>query len=134
MKRITQFFGIILILSSCANHMVKTETGLEYVILKKGKGQPVKAGDEILFYETTSYRNGTVLFSNENSGKPIQVLVGGNQVTAAVDEGLRGMKTGEVRKIVAPPYLVKREVYPSFLSPDSTLVIKMELIRILEKE
>jgi FKBP-type peptidyl-prolyl cis-trans isomerase len=110
---------------------IATESGLKYKILQQGKGDTAKVGDEILLRETTSYRNGTVLYSNETSGGAVKVLIGGNQATQAVDEGLRGMLVGEVREIIAAPYLVKRTSYPPNVSPDSTLVIKMILHDIL---
>jgi FKBP-type peptidyl-prolyl cis-trans isomerase len=121
---------IILILVSCSNRIVTTKSGLNYKILEKGKGIKAKVGDQVFIYETTSYRNGTVLYSNYNSTSPVKILIGGNQATTAVDEGLRGMRVGEVRELVAPPYLVKRKGYPPNVSPDSTLVIKMKLDRI----
>jgi len=37
------------------------------------------------------------------------------------------MQVGEVRKLVAPPYLVKRSGYPPNVSPDSTLVYRNEI-------
>lgn len=121
---------IILILVSCSNRIVTTKSGLNYKILEKGKGIKAKVGDQVFIYETTSYRNGTVLYSNYNSTSPVKILIGGNQATTAVDEGLRGMRVGEVRELTAPPYLVKRKGYPPNVSPDSTLVIKMKLDRI----
>ncbi len=118
----------------CSKRLLRTDSGLQYEILHHGNGPAAKAGDEILLYETTTYRDGTVLYSNENSGQPVKVLIGANQATQAVDEGLRGMKTGEIRKIIAAPHLVRRKNYPPNVSPDSTLVIKMILHQILEKE
>ncbi len=125
---------ILFIISGCASHYIKTTTGLEYTILKKGKGEKVNVGDEVLLYETTSYRNGTVLYSNENSGNPIKIKVGAGHVTAAVDEGLQGMRTGEIKQLIATPNLVKRTFYPENTSPDSTLVIKLILHKILSKQ
>lgn len=117
----------------CSHKTVRTSSGLQYTILKKGKGIRAKTGDEVLIYETTSYRNGTVLYSNYNSTSPVKVLIGGNQATEAVDEGLRNMQEGEVRELIAPPFLVKRKDYPPNVSPDSTLVIKIKLDKILNK-
>ncbi|WAC15351.1 FKBP-type peptidyl-prolyl cis-trans isomerase [Dyadobacter pollutisoli] len=111
--------------------MRTTPSGLQYTILKKGSGPKAETGKEILLFETTSYRNGTVLYSNENSTSPVKVLIGGNQATQAVDEALVGMRAGEIKKIIAPPYLVKRKDYPENVHPDSTLVIKMILHKIL---
>lgn len=109
----------------------KTATGLAYKILQKGSGEPAKAGQEVLIFETTMYLDGTVLYSNENSANPVKVLIGGNQATKAVDEGLRGMQVGEIRQLIAPPHLVKRTSYPPNVSPDSTLSIKLILYKIL---
>ena len=93
---------------------VTTPSGLKYKILKEGAGVPAKAGNE-------------VLISNENTDSPVKVLIGGNQATEGVDEGLRGMRMGEIRQLIAAPNLVKRTSYPPNVSPDSTLVIKIIL-------
>lgn len=131
-----KLFGVsflILIFVSCANKIVTTKSGLNYRILEKGKGIKAKVGDEVFIYETTSYRDGTVLYSNYSSTSSVKILIGGNHATMAVDEGLRGMQVGEVRELIAPPYLVKRKGYPPNVSPDSTLVIKMKLDKIIKK-
>jgi FKBP-type peptidyl-prolyl cis-trans isomerase len=110
---------------------VTTPSGLKYTIFKKGSGAPAKEGQEVLIFETTTYLDGTILYSNENSTRPVKVLIGGHQATDGVDEGLRGMLVGEVRKLIAPPNLVKRKSYPPNVSPDSTLIIKIILHKIL---
>lgn len=117
--------------STLQNEYTTTASGLKYKILQKGSGEPAKEGQQVLIFETTSYLNGTVLYSNENSTKPIKVLISGNQATTAVDEGLRGMQVGEIRHLVAPSYLVKRKSYPPNVSPDSSLSIKIILHKIL---
>lgn len=111
--------------------MTKTASGLKYIILKKGAGMHAKAGQEVLIFETTTYLNGTILYSNENSTNPVKILIGGHQATDGVDEGLRGMQVGEVRELIVPPYLAKRKTYPDNVSPDSTLSIKIILHKIL---
>jgi len=132
--RFLYFFLLVSVLGNCSPQLTTTESGLQYVILKNGKGKVAQAGDEILLFETTSYRDGTVLYSNENTGSPVKVKIGANQATKAVDEAVRGMKTGEIREIIAPSYLVKRKSYPPNISPDSTLVIKLHLHKILKLE
>ena len=129
MKSIAILFFIIIV-TSCSNKIVSTKSGLHYRILEKGTGIKAKAGDQVFIYETTSYRNGAILYSNYNSTTAVKVLIGGNQATEAVDEGLRGMQVGEIRELIAPHYLVKRKSYPNNVSPDSTLVIKIRLDRI----
>ena len=109
----------------------KTESGLQYKILKEGNGIKAQSGDEVLLFETTSYRDGTELYSNENSENPIKIKVGADQVTKGVDEGLMGMKPGEVRLLIVPDYLAKRKFYPDNVSPDSTLIIKLIVDKVI---
>lgn len=128
----TKLFALALLLVSCSTGKMKqSPSGLQYTILKKGNGPKAKTGQEILLFETTSYRTGQVLYSNENTATPVKVLIGGNQATKAVDEALLGMQEGEIKQIIAPPYLVKRKEYPSNVHSDSALVIKMILHKIL---
>jgi FKBP-type peptidyl-prolyl cis-trans isomerase len=117
--------------SSSTDGYVTTPSGLKYIILQKGTGEAAKEGQEVLIFETTSYLDGTVLYSNENSTSPVKVLIGGRQATDGVDEGLRGMQVGEVRRLIAKPELVRRTSYPANVSPDSTLTIKIILHKIL---
>ncbi|MEM6719297.1 MAG: serine hydrolase [Bacteroidota bacterium] len=108
----------------------KTKSGLHYKIIQQGTGEKAMLGDTVSLFETTSYRDGTVLYSNENASAPIQIILGEHMVIQAVEEGLRGMRSGEIKKIIAPPHLVKREIYPKNVSPDSTLVIKLRVQQI----
>ena len=129
---IVKLSAFALLLLSCSTAKMKQlPSGLQYTILKKGNGPKAKTGQEILLFETTSYRTGQVLYSNENTSTPVKVLIGGNQATKAVDEALLGMQEGEVKQIIAPPHLVKRKEYPSNVHPDSALVIKLILHKIL---
>jgi len=111
--------------------MIETASGLKYIILKKGSGPLAKVGDEVLIYETTTYLDGTILYSNENTGRPVKVLIGGHQATEGVDEGLRGMQAGEIRKLILTSALTRRTSYPDNVSPDSSIVVKVELHKIL---
>lgn len=139
MKYFTIVFSLYFICSCSGAHkntksvdgFTTTASGLKYKILQKGSGAAAQVGQEVLIRETTSYLNGTVLYSNETSGSPVKVLIGGNQATTAVDEGLRGMQVGEVRQLIAGPELVRRKFYPPNVSPDSALTIKIILHKIL---
>lgn len=141
-SRILLFVGLAAMLYSCSSHrsaarssipdgFTVTPSGLQYKIIQQGTGPEALPGREVFIRETTSYLDGTVLYSNENTGNPVKVLIGGNQATAAVDEGLRGMREGEIRQLIAPSSLVKRKFYPPNVSPDSALAIKIILYKIL---
>lgn len=111
---------------------VESDSGLKYKTLKKGIGEGAENGDEVLIYETTSYRDGTELYSNEHSTNPIKVKLGANMVTKGVEEGLQGMRSGEIRELIVPHYLAKRTFYPDNVSPDSTLVIKLIVDKVIK--
>ncbi len=70
-KRIQIFLCFTLFLG-CTNKVISTNSGLKYTILTKGTGLKAKSGDEVYIFETTSYRNGTELYSNFNSKTPVK--------------------------------------------------------------
>ncbi len=112
--------------------LITTPSGLQYKILKKGIGTGATLGQDVKIHESTSYRDGTLIFSSEGM-QPLQFTIGSKTVIQGVDEGVRGMKKGEIRKLIVPTSLSKRNSYPSILSKDSILVYKVELIDIIEK-
>lgn len=116
------------------NNVTTTESGLQYQILKAGIGDIAKEGDLVIVHESMSYMNGTELFSTEGMKNSPRILIGGKQAIEGVDEGIRGMQVGEIRELTVPPSLSKRKQYPNFLSPDSTLVYKIELIELNPSE
>ena len=114
--------------------VVTTDSGLRYEILKLGNGRTAKEGDEVIIHETMGYRDGTVLYTMEGKSNLLKILIGGGQVIEGVDEGIKGMQIGEIRKLIVPPALSKRKQYPKFLSPDSTLLYKIELVKIVDSK
>lgn len=105
--------------------LITTPSGLRYRVLKPGSGVKAGEGDEVLIYETTMYKDGTVLYSNEEADQPLKVKIGAGMVLEGIDEGLQGMRAGEIRELHLPYFLAKRTMYPDHISPDSALVIKM---------
>ena len=138
MKSIIRISFVTLLAASCARGQdskeVVTESGLRYTVLKSGTGEPAKKGQEVAIYESMSYPSGKQFYSIEKPAPPIKFILGTNQVIAGVDEGVSGMKVGEIRKLIVPPSLSKRTEYPASLSPDSTLLYRIELVEISKKK
>jgi len=136
MAKLVSIITLSFLLLSCQKNiqqqddMVTISSGLQYKILKEGTGEEAKVGQDVEIHESTSYRDGTVIFSSKGM-KPIQFTLGGKMVIQGVDEGVRGMKKGEIRKLIVPTSLSKRTNYPPILSKDSILVYKVELIDIV---
>ncbi|MGV3711344.1 MAG: FKBP-type peptidyl-prolyl cis-trans isomerase [Gemmatimonas sp.] len=102
--------------------------------VRVGAGDTARAGDHVTMRERTTLLNGTVIFDNRNSGNAITFELGANQVIKGVDEGITGMRTGGVRRLIVPPSLSQRRSYPANTPPDSTLRIEVELFGIRRKD
>ncbi len=113
------------------NEYVETETGLKYKILQKGKGKCVMSNDKVAIHETMKYPSGSeYLFDSYQQSDPITVELGKNHIIDGLEEGLLGMREGEIRQLIIPPHLCKRTEYPAIIHPDSTLVYHVEVINV----
>lgn len=66
-------------------------------------------------------------------GAPLRFKVGRGEVIAGWDLGLRGMREGEVRTLVIPPYLgYGSRGVGTVIPPDATLRYEIELVRVVE--
>ena len=132
---VTTFSLIILtsfqILGQSSNE-VTTKSGLRYTVIKAGSGEVAKVGQEVAIYESMGYLSGVQIYSIEKPAPPIKFTLGKKQVIDGVNEAVKGMKVGEIRKLIVPPTLSKRTEYPDYLSKDSTLVYKVELVEIVK--
>ncbi len=106
---------------------ITTTSGLQYRILKEGTGTGVTSTEKVLFHETVSYLNSQELYSTLKTRTPIATYFGNGQLIDGLKEGLIGMKVGETRELIIPPALNQPIKYPSFISPDSTLIYVIEL-------
>ncbi len=120
------------LLAGCSNtpKSVTTPSGLVYTVVQEGTGPVAVAGQHVVIHETTTFTDGTVLFSSHTSGQPVRFLLGSKMVIKGVDEGVTGMKAGERRTMIVPPKLSQRSYYPEGLSPDDTLFYEVELVEI----
>ena len=121
--------------TSCVSpsRTVTTKTGLRYQVVVAANGPAALPGQTVRIHETTTLADGTLIYSTRTRNSPLKFLLGGNQVIAGVDEGVTGMRVGERRKLIVPPSLSKRSVYPASVPPDATLYYDIELVEILPK-
>lgn len=128
------WFSAVFILCVCSCKQIRyttTASGLQYKILKEGTGVEAADGTEVLIHERMYYQNDSLLFDSYTLPGPVKVLVGGHQAIAGLDEALHGMKEGEIKELIVPPVLSKRSGNINFPHPDSTLIYKVELVKIL---
>jgi FKBP-type peptidyl-prolyl cis-trans isomerase FkpA len=112
---------------------ITIKSGLRYTVLKFGSGEAAKPGQEVAIYESMGYLSGKQFYSIEKPAPPLKFTLGKKQAIDGVDEAVTGMKVGEIRKLIVPPALSKCTEYPDYLSKDSTLLYKVELVEIVKK-
>lgn len=112
-----------------------TRTGLKYSILKQGEGAAARAGDAVSVHYTGWLADGHREFDNSRTRDvPFQFPLGDSAVIPGFEEGVTGMKVGEVRQLVIPPDLAygEREVGNGLIPANSTLIFEIELLRVIE--
>lgn len=109
---------------------VKLPDGLTYQVLAPGSGDEVKAKDKITVHYVGTLQDGTKFDSSRDRDRPFAFWIGEGQVIKGWDEGLLGMREGELRKLVVPPALGYGSTPKPKIPANSTLVFEVELIDI----
>lgn len=135
MKKFFLGLGLLVALTGCSllstNSMVTTDSGLQYEVLTKGKGDAVKNGDLASMHYTGWLDDGTKFDSSVDRGQPFEFMVGAGQVIQGWDEGVEGMLTGEKRKLIIPAELGYGAAGAGGVIPGgATLTFDVELMEI----
>ena len=107
---------------------VKTNSGLQYVVLKKGDGKKCpKYGQTVTVHYTGTLLDGRMFDSSVHRGQPASFKIG--QVIEGWNEALQTMSKGEKRTLIIPPELgYGVHGYPGIIPPDSYLIFDVELL------
>lgn len=106
-----------------------TESGLQYEILKKGKGDKPTATDRVKVHYTGTLIDGTVFDSSVERGEPAVFPV--NRVIAGWTEALQLMPVGSKWKLYIPQELAYGSSNASgAIKPYSMLIFEVELLGI----
>ena len=109
-----------------------TASGLQYKIIKSGKGKSPKATDSVKVHYHGTLVDGTVFDSSVDRGEPITFAT--NEVIPGWTEALQLMKEGDKWQLVIPGKLAYGERSPSpKIGPNSTLIFDVELISVETK-
>ena len=128
--------GVCLVLGiACADEkkeekVYKTDSGLQYVELKEGKGDAAKKGDTVEVIYTGWLKDGTKFDSNVGKD-PYPVTIGKSMVIKGWHEGLVGIKVGGKRKLIIPADLAySKKGYPPVIPADAELTFEVEIVKI----
>lgn len=109
-----------------------TDSGLQYIVLKEGKGPNVLPTDKIRIHYHGTTIDGKVFDSTVDKKKPYESNA--NQFIKGFNEGLALMKVGSKYKIFIPQELgYGIQQRGQLIKPFSALIFEVEILDILKK-
>ncbi len=109
--------------------VVTTKSGLQYKVIRKGKGASPKATDKVRVQYRGRLIDGTEFDSSYKRNKPAEF--GLSQVIKGWTEGLQLMKTGAKYEFYIPANLAYGSNGPPMIGPEKTLIFDVELLKVI---
>lgn len=110
--------------------MTRTESGLYYEELESGSGLAAREG-HVLETHYTGWLTTGAEFGTSRDGDPYVFQLGRHQVPRGIEEGVTGMRIGDVRRLVVPPALgYGPRGQPPTIPPSATLIYEIEILDI----
>ena len=110
--------------------VITTESGLQYEVIKMGKGKKPAATDKVRVHYHGTLIDGTVFDSSVERGEPTEF--GLNQVISGWTEGLQLMPVGSKFRFFIPQELGYGSRSAGSIPPYSTLIFEVELLGIVK--
>ncbi len=89
--------------------------GLQIEELRPGDGAEARAGNSVTVHYVGTLTNGKKFDSSRDRGKGFTFKLGAGQVIAGWDQGVAGMRVGQMRKLDDPARArIRREGFPRF--------------------
>ncbi len=84
--------------------MMKTGTGLRYMIYHDGGGSPVQKGDVVTINYSVMLLNGDPVYSSQTDG-PMVITAGARDAESGLEEGILLLHRGDKVKFILPSHL-----------------------------
>jgi FKBP-type peptidyl-prolyl cis-trans isomerase len=112
---------------------VTTESGLAYVITRRGTGRHPQPGETVLVHYSGMLTDGTKFDSSYDRSDPIAFPIGQGQVIRGWDEGIALLGIGDEALLIIPPQLGYGERGAgNVIPPNATLLFFVRLVDIKE--
>ena len=99
--------------------------------MRAGTGAEAKAGDRVTVHYVGSLTNGKKFDSSRDRGQGFKFTLGRGEVIQGWDNGVAGMRVGELRKLTIPSQMgYGARGFPPVIPPDATLVFEVELLAV----
>lgn len=99
--------------------------------LKAGAGAEAKPGMNVTVHYVGTLTSGEKFDSSRDRNEGFTFEVGAGEVIKGWDQGVAGMKIGEVRKLTVPPHLAYgARGFPPVIPANATLVFEVELLSV----
>jgi FKBP-type peptidyl-prolyl cis-trans isomerase len=115
---------------------ITTPSGLAYAIIKEGNGASTPATGKRVTVHYTGWLDkdgkayGEPFDSSHNRRQPFSFTIGVGQVIKGWDEGVMGMKEGEIRRLYIPANLgYGARGAGAAIPPNAALIFEVELIK-----
>jgi len=104
---------------------------LEMETLAKGDGPVAEKGMRVSVHYEGRLADGEVFDASRPRGQAFSFTLGSGQVIAGWEQGVEGMKVGELRRLTIPPELgYGAEGAGGVIPPNATLVFEIELLEV----
>ncbi len=104
---------------------------LQIEIVAKGDGKIADFGKQVTVHYEGRLTDGTVFDASKPREKPFSFIIGAGQVIKGWEQGIEGMKVGEMRRLTLPPDLAYGAAGAgNIIPPNATLIFDIELLSI----
>ena len=105
---------------------------LRVEILREGSGAvAAEPGAEVTVHYVGTLVSGAPFDSSRDRGKPFSIRLGENRVIKGWEEGLVGMRVGELRRLtIGPDKAYGARGRPPVIPPGATLIFEIELLSV----
>lgn len=107
---------------------ITTDSGLKYIIWKKGEGDKAEAGDKVAVHYAGRLTDGSPFDDSYKRGKPFEFPLGGGRVIKGWDEGIAYLNVGDSATLIIPSELGYGSMDRPTIPANSTLIFDVQLM------